>query len=268
MHDARVRRVCSALCAGPSALLCALLGHYIKAVFAPNLSLELASTNKLFVCRACVCLTPCAPQWVRSLHPDIFVVHEALCDGSGPFSEHSMSRIFDFFSNHFVGHDLFCTPQDLPHPRPHDNNSAGAADAPNFAVEAEAVPCAMEGFRFGLPQVRMRSPEMAGKAMFFSKPLDPEHMLGFERFVFFRSLIAIVTLEGELRCIHQWSHEQWASCLKDHGFVLSPVVPSLVQHMLNLSEGYHKHTRVSPAIGGVTLDICNQCVLNTCLWTV
>ena len=207
-------------------------------------------------------------QWVRSLYPDIFVVHEALCDGSGPFSEHSVGRIFDFFANHFVGHDLFCTSQELPYQRPIDDGLASDGDAPKFAVEAEAVPCAMEGFRFGLPQVHMRSPDMAGKAMFFSKPLDFEHMLGFERFVFFRSIITIIAMEGELRCIHPWPLEQWASCLKDHGFVLSPVVPSMVQHMFKLSEGYHKHTRVSPAIGGVTFDICDQSVLSTGLWTV
>ena len=101
----------------------------------------------------------------------------------------------------------------------------------------------------------------------FSKPLDRKHMLVFERFLFQRTLIVVLS-EGEMRYIHPLSHDKWVVTMKGHGFVLSPVVPSVTHQMIKLSEEYQRHVRVTPGIGGVKLGMYHRDALCVSFWTI
>ena len=125
---------------------------------------------------------------------------------------------------------------------------------------------AAKSFRFGLPQLRLRTPESAIDTM-FSKPLDRKHMLVFERFLFQRTLILVLS-EGEMRYIRPVSHDTWVAMMKRHGFVMSPVVPSATHQMIKLSEGYRRHVRLTPGIGGVKLGIYHRDALCASFWTI
>ena len=47
-------------------------------------------------------------QWVRSLHPDVFVALDGDNDADGPFSVPRVRRVFDYNSNYVTSNDDFC----------------------------------------------------------------------------------------------------------------------------------------------------------------
>ena len=155
-------------------------------------------------------------------------------DATGPFSVPRVSQIFNYNSNYFLCHDAFCDPQEPRTPRPIIDMNV---DAQQMRTDSNALPDArfdggdsaqseMQSFRFGLPQVRLRSPESMSKAP-FSQPLDRHHMLVFERFLFQRTLLVVLAMEGQMRFIQPWSHGRLVAMLKKHGIVFSPVVPTV-----------------------------------------
>ena len=146
-----------------------------------------------------------------------------------------------------------------------------AAVAGRLAVgdtaEPEPEPLPL-GYRFGLPQLRLRALPGLEERGSFHEVLDREHMLVFERYVFQRSLLVVVAMEEEQRYIRPWSHEQWVEALTGHGFVLSPVVPTMAQQMCRTAGGYPEHVQVTPITGGVSFNLCRRDALCTTVWTV
>ena len=215
----------------------------------------------------------------------MFVAVDGDNDASGRFSIPRVGQVFDYNSNHFSCNDTLCI--EMPHgpcsssPFPplrpmcmdsHLSDSHVKMPEGVGTVESEgrvvagAGASASESFRFGLPQLRLRTPESANDTM-LSQPLDRKHMLVFERFLFQRNLIVVLS-EGEMRYIHPLSLDKWVTRMERHGFVLSPILPSVTNQMIKLSEGYQSHIRVTPGIGGVKLGVYHRDAICASFWTV
>ena len=108
--------------------------------------------------------------------------------------------------------------------------------APDITTEASTESQTTNGFRFGLPQLRLRMPERSTSVL--SQPLNRQHMLLVERFFLLRTLLITMGMEGEDRYIRSLSHDMWLQVIKDHGFVHSGVMPTLASYLCDVGEGY------------------------------
>ena len=207
-------------------------------------------------------------QWVRSLHPNVFLLVENDNEASDPFSVSRVGRVFDFNSNVIHSHDISCAPQT---PRPVTTRvismASRAVSDGDAALSSDHEPEATV-FRFGLPPPRQRTPEQGGSVSSFSEPLDRAQMLVFERFLYMRHMYIVLGSDGEQRYIRTWSRNSWAQALKRHGFVLSPIVPTTAQQMCSWSRGYPDHVQVISTTGGPALSLCNRDLLWASSWSV
>ena len=226
-------------------------------------------------------LPPSLPQWVRSLHPDVFVAADGDNDVTGPFSVPQVRRIYDYTSNYFHCNDAFCHDGRFsltsltPLPRIDGTRVENLqqldcnCDPLDACLESEVRmgASATESFRFGLPQLRLRSPDSTNNTVFM-QPIDRQHMLVFERFLFQRQLIVVLAMDGEMQYLRLWPHDKWVAALRRHGFVLSPIVPTVTHQMIKMSKAYQRYVRVMPATGGMKLDAFDRDALSASFWTV
>ena len=293
----------------------------------------------------------CSFQWVRSLHPDIFLFIEFNLDASGPFLATRTSECFDFHSTFMHCHDLLSSQQllsdarvieqiPLPNTRSepqvttsahrgsgthlHSQRSARfTGQAPQSHIDdltqeqqeqqqqqqdssshqqheqghqqdqqnqeqqqrqqqqhshslpsSQAEPSTLKpstgAFRIGLPESQLKAAlKQLGPAIPYSpKPLRRPAFILFERFVFARSQINILALEGPQRFVRYWSHARWMRCMRKTGLVTSPVLPLVAKQVKLMLHNLPPCIGVSVSKEGLTMTVCGRDVIHMSLWTV
>ena len=226
------------------------------------------------------CLLPCLPctlQWVRSLHPDVFVVCESDYAAGGTFLIPRVWECFDLIQRFTDSHDMICA-------RWRDRESASLsyrevqpsmrANASVHADEDVAGRGAEErtafsALRLGVPEscLQMHSTGLHEGPPTFNHPLEHEQVSLFEAMSVQRPVFNIVSVEGDQRFIRPLSQKEWVKLLLKHGFVASPNLSLVEQEMYAITRGYPDFFGVESTEHGLALNVCGGVSLFVNLWT-
>lgn len=207
-------------------------------------------------------------QWVRDLHPDIFVVGEWSNDASRPFSTSLVERVFDFNSIGVTANDLICRPESSPS----SPNPTGRAQLMDIDLNAPCEPpsqSTLTGFYVGLPQSRLKDPWSIESGLRHSAHghVEVQDMLVIERFVTLRTLLVVTAFDDEIRFTRAKHHSHWLKLLRKHRFEESPVTPTLVQELYDRAKTYRRYFQVNAADGGACLTTFGVPQLYASVWS-
>ena len=125
-------------------------------------------------------------------------------------------------------------------------------------------------FRMGVPEsiVKAAQHEAAEAVPNLRKQLTPTHTFTMEQFVFYRTCLNVIAMDGPQRYIRPWSHQRWIRSLTRHGFAPSPTVPMVAKQVCSMMKGVPDFVNVTSTQHGVALVICGRDNQHLSLWTV
>ena len=211
---------------------------------------------------------------------------EQSVEASSPLLLRRVRESFDHFAPVMQSHDFFCTALA-------DENSpsslSGGGSSPCMALEEvtdedgevgeeerdiedakQDNASSLHGFRIGLPESSLRKVLSAQSEHVpqFTRQLHRPYMIMMDRFLFLRTILNIVAVEGECRFIRPRSQAYWTSLLKAHGLVFSPISSLLFNKLEHQCQGYPEECmQIRPQQGGVMLSVCGMDLKSVTLWT-
>ena len=101
----------------------------------------------------------------------------------------------------------------------------------------------------------------------FDKTLHRPYVISTERFVFLRTILNVVALDGRLRFIRPWSHAHWVHSLTGLGFTAATFLPLVGEQVHGSCKGFPDCLGVRVSSDALSLTVCGRDVVSVSLWT-
>ena len=220
-------------------------------------------------CLVSTCLS--YPQWLHSLHPDVFVNIEYNAEAGGPFLVPRVKEAFDYYSAQRAYHDTMFAPCQ------EDNSAATISKLLHWADEHgsrqhEEKKSVHAASYITSPQAVENSAVQSFERVThptFRRPLDRSLTFTVELFTGTRGCLNVVAVEGPQRFIRPWSHQRWVRELRRHGFATPPWAHAVGRQVCQLMQpGLPDAVQVTTTEDGLALALCGRDILHVTLWSV
>ena len=219
----------------------------------------------------CVSFPPRMSQWARSLQPDAFLSIEFNHEADSPHLVPRAAHTFDAFSAFMQCFDSMFSSSDCHASKQTArrlSNTAedrGGRSASHDASKARVFN-PLSAFRIGLPESLLKGLQ-APSGVDFRRPLERSHTFVFERFVYLRTCLNIIAVEGPMRYIQPWSHQQWLQAFRRHQFVQSPAMLLVGRQVCSMMVNIPDCFKVVATDAGLVMVMHGRDNLYATLWT-